>query len=686
MGDFRAGFLFFVFSFSGFLCICAAENKSGALGASGDPFAVAMGGGCTALNGRPSILLNNPASIAAVYQHDLFINHAIFASEINSFGAGFALPLRNGVLALSRARLDYEAPGSFYENSAAAAYALSVGGEKNYGALGVNFKYEGIKLANYNDESLSADLGAIYNIPFVRGASSAVVYKNIGAAPLMRSTVLGLAYSNLELVNAVVAFDAYLPSEGDISYSGGVTIYPVPMLRISAGWKETDSSGDWGPRAGAGFDFGGFEVNYSLSSYNETTSVHSISITISLDTVFSPWAASDYSLRRHMQRAGEFYLAKNYIQARHELENIISLYPDYIPAHELLGKVGQVTIGNQYKQDVSRFIARADDAFTRNDLLSARRYYNMVIALDPENMAAKSGSEKVRDAILEMQQAKVREENRGDINKIWKEAILLYTRGEYINSKEKFLEIIAIDPKHKPTQEYIVEIDNQLAKITAAQVNEMFSAGAELYKNGKYNEAIRYFEAVVIAAPHRLDAEDFIARCRQMLKEGEEKLEQERLAKRQERMKNEVETSNNRAVQYLSGGDYVLALEWFKKTEDIASRYEFKQYYEEAHKQIDVIKVVLADKHYRLGFDFYQKNRFESAFSEYRKSLQYNPENVSVKVELDRLARTLSQQYYEQGMSFYTQGQIDKAKEYIEKSLSYKPDKEESLRALERMK
>ncbi|HEX3008339.1 MAG TPA: tetratricopeptide repeat protein, partial [Bacteroidales bacterium] len=101
---------------------------------------------------------------------------------------------------------------------------------------------------------------------------------------------------------------------------------------------------------------------------------------------------------------------------------------------------------------------------------------------------------------------------------------------------------------------------------------------------------------------------------------------------------------------------------------------------------ISTLKRSLSEKHYKTGFNHYRNNNFEAAFAEYRRAIDYNPENTSAQVELDRVGKDLAQKYFEQGMSYFSRSEMDKAREMFKKSLSYQPDKPESLRALERIR
>ena len=667
------------------------------------PQAVAMGGGNIALTGSKSSVMANPASIAAIYNNRLSLNYALWPDDISYIFAGMDIPLHTGTIGISMAMLSYGADaagfdedGNVYaldssnETMAVASYSIPVIikslQDLKLGFIGLNAKFSNRKLAGYTEATPGMDAGAIYFMPFVKNLNLGVVARNVGAVPSLQSLGAGLSYTNSEFEQLVVTVDGNFPARGNSSFSCGIRMSPAQTLKLYTGWRDANSAMGAGISVGMGINIGDLSLNYAVAPFSEDGPMQTAGIQVAMGALADPRIAADHQLKKHLSQARDYFNRKNYVKSRFKLEQILSLYPDYMPALELKDKIGQLTQDSNYRREIEIYHARAEAAFRSNDLLAANKFYTQILNMDEEDVVAKNGMEKVKNAMQEIQLEKAREENRETLERLWKIAVGLYNRGEYIKSKEKFQEILATDPKHDATLKYISDIDNQIASITATQVNEMYTMGTELFKNGRYDDAIRYFEAVVIAAPHRIDAEDFIARCKEKIKEGEEKTRSDRLAREQDRMRNEVETAYNRALKHFENGDYVLALEWFNKTEEIASRYEFKQYRDESRRYVETIKAALAEKHYKLGFNFYQQNRLESAFSEYRKSLQYNPENPSVKVELDKLARNLAQQYYERGMSHYTQGQMDKAKEYFRKALSYKPDKEEPLRALERMK
>jgi len=65
----------------------------------------------------------------------------------------------------------------------------------------------------------------------------------------------------------------------------------------------------------------------------------------------------------------------------------------------------------------------------------------------------------------------------------------------------------------------------------------------------------------------------------------------------------------------------------------------------------NLVKNILAEKHFKTGFEYARRNRIESAAYEYRKAIEYNPDYASARAELDSISDKLAHQYYGQGMN-----------------------------------
>ncbi|MFN3967168.1 MAG: tetratricopeptide repeat protein, partial [Endomicrobiia bacterium] len=320
------------------------------------------------------------------------------------------------------------------------------------------------------------------------------------------------------------------------------------------------------------------------------------------------------------------------------------------------------------------------------DYLSSKRIYDKILLIEPNNTDAQEGLEKLKQELAKIKQERINQQQAKVINKFWKDGVILYKKGDFVRAKDKFNEILKIDPNHEPTKKYLTDIDTQISQLNAQQINDLYLRAVALFKDKKYLEASKYFEAVTISAPHRLDAQEYLQKCKQAIQEEEERKKQEELARLQEKHKKEMEEIFNDALKLYEKQDYIKALDVFTKSKEMAERCQFSEYLEKSNNYIETIKMELSEQYYKKGYQLYQQNRIEEAYTEYSKALEYAPNNVTVEGELNRLREQLAQKYYEIGISYYTKGELEKAKEYFRKSLNYMPNKEETLRALERIK
>ncbi len=712
--------LFFLSSFITSLSATYSGNASCEfLKLNPDPKITAIAG--SYLTKFPSI--NNPACLANLYQSKLLISHTEWAQDIKYSYLLFSSPFNFGNLGFGLTHLgygkiqgidmyqnEYSIPDS-YDMLLTISYAKTVAIEipvyKEFGSFGTNLKFIKSQLAEYSAEAVALDLGAVINIGLITGIEkierlrTSFLYKNLGSKikyvkkeyPLPAGFNFGLGIDFPNLKNLYITTSLDIPEKSNLTYSLGLSIEPIYFLSLRCGYKYTRDSISDGLTGGFGVNLGSLNFNYAFQQFREFSTLsdlgltHQVSIELGLGSFVSVEIGSDIYLRKHLDTALEFYYKKEYSIARQKVNEILSLSTNYKPAQDLLKKIDTSIEKEKEKkeQKLASLLRKAKVSLDRKDFITAKKNYELVLQIEPENTEAKEGLGKIDQELAKIKQERIIRENAKKINRIWKEAVRYYKTGNFIKSKEKFIEIRTIAPEHEPTIKYLTEIEAQIAQLNAQQIDSLYLQATELFKKKKYLEAAKYFEAVLIAAPHRLDATDFLDKCHQAIKEEEERQRQEELAKLQEEHRKEMKDVFNTALKLYEKLDYSDSLKKFEEAKELANKYQFTEYLEKSNNYIETIKLALSDQHYKKGFQLYQQNRPEEAYREYSKSLEYNPNNVTVENELKRLKETLAQKYYELGISCYTRQELEKAKEYFRKSLSYMPDKEETIRALQRL-
>ena len=707
--------------FLAFLCVNStsivfagmADQSSGEfLTINPDTKFAAMGDGGVALADTPAAIFSNPAGIASMYQSKFYANYASMPADMQYNALGINYPMKYGNIAASLYYLGYgniqgyKSDGTpyqidqSYDSAFAFTYALpikqTIPVEKEILALGATAKVIHSVLTKYVSETATVDLGLIYHIPKIDDFDFGVAYKNLGGAltyehiASLTPTTLsaGFAYKIPSFLNSTTVLDANIPNNGNSSISAGIELNPVNYFSIRCGWKQTTDALDSGLRVGFGFNFIGFNFNYAYTPYMEFGGMHRVGLEFPIGKFVRPYLEEEHNLKLHFEQAKKNFYNADYIATRQELEEILSIYPNYAPAKEYLVKLDD-KLTQQWEdkdQNIKQYLAKAEVEIERQNLIEAERDYNIILKMDPENVLALEGQKNIRNVIKETQVDKNRKKMSEAVRQLWEEAVEADKQKAFVKARELFSEILEFDPNHTGALTYIAEIDNQMAKVDANQLNQVFLTAKELFDQEKYKEAIQYFEAVLKASPKRQDVQDYIKECNDKIKNEKEHKHQENIFSEQKTVKEELNSKYNNALRYFNGGNYQKALDGLETAYDIADKYQFAETKYAVERYMLIAKEKLSDQYYRTGLDYFQASKFDEALENYRKSLQYNSNNTLTKTEFDRLNSIMAQRFYEDGMRFYTTGDIDKARENFKVSLTYKPDKEESRRALERLK
>ncbi|MBN1621633.1 MAG: tetratricopeptide repeat protein [Endomicrobiales bacterium] len=351
-------------------------------------------------------------------------------------------------------------------------------------------------------------------------------------------------------------------------------------------------------------------------------------------------------LDKYFRIALDSYERKDYDTAEKQFNAILSINPEHAPSKEYLDKTTQALKLNikDNLRKIETFLNKAEKALIKQKYSKAEKYFSKVLSIDPGNETARNGLKNIEISLIEIRKQKRKEQDWNKIEKLWRNALEYYEKGDYDNAKIIFKKILSIDPEHQASKEYMSKFDNSLKTIAAAHVNELYTHALELYIEGNYAEAIKYFETTTIAAlkyfeavvwtqPQRLDTIEFVQDCRQKLKEQEERIETMELAK----IKQRVSEIYVRGQKYYDRGYFKAAFKELKQGKDISDKFKVGEY----SKKINAL--------------------------------------------LKLAGQELSQENYELGMTAFTKGNLEDAKKYFKKSLYYQPDKKESQRALERI-
>ena len=655
--------------------------------------------------------LLNPASTMNVYRPVVSISNTSLLSLIqyNFLGAQFPTKIGNfGLAAMYAGYGDipyYDKAGNNIDMSSTNDLAFiinysvpikrTVPVENIYGSVGVNLKVLRSALANYTTEAFAVDVGGIFKVPNMENFAVGAAFKNFGSNfkvvedsyPLPEIFTIGLAYEENGFYDLKLAFDFNSQRYSGNFFSAGISVTPVYFLTFRGGIKLADESLNTDIRLGLGFQYQSISIDYAYTPSDYLNGTHSFNLSYAIGQFADQRAAYDYYLMNHYREGAALYAKKDLIGAREKFDQILSVYPEHRASQRFLQKIVDElsSIDAFNARRVNEYMQKAAKALNTGDVTKASKFFRLVLDLDPENSFAKDGLNNIDNYTKQASIEREKIKNKDRIEYLWGRSDKFYREGELVRAKETLGFILEVDPNNSAAKDAVVNIDNQLSKISADKVAEMFGKGMDLYNQGKFHEAIGYFEAVVIAAPHRRDAQDLIAKSERNVKDLEEEERRKKVESAQDKVRAELYRIFESGLKYYEKNNLYESVKYFKRAKELADKYEFDEYSSNSQNYITKIGYELSEVHYRKGFELVRNNDFESAAREYKTALNYNPQNASASFEYERVSRELGNKYYEEGMSYYSRSDFEKARSSLKRALSFDPQKTEAKRALERL-
>ena len=679
-----------------------------------DPVTSGMGDSGVALTSSYATGANiNPASTVGVYRTVATLAVSNITGNIQYDYGSIAFLSSIGVFSAGVMYVDYQTGDYFnnwgeeitdlgptYDISAVLNYSLPfkrfLPTFIDYGGIGASLKFIRSSLADYISEAIAFDLGAVFAIPKVDHFSFGIALKNFGTNQkyvketfnLPQMLTMGIGFTYEDFYNAKIALDFNDMKDYENYTCIGLSFNPVYFLAFRFGLKLGGDSIFNNTRFGVGLQFKGVNFDYAFIPTSDLNATHQFSLSAAFGNFTDQKMAYEYYLNNHFREAEASFYSKDFVKAREQFDDILAVYPDHIPSQEYLRKtIDELAKIDDYNLDkVNSYMRKADKALKKNDVVTADKYYRKALDLDPTNKSAKYGIEKGEFATHNVKVEQERAENSERIEYLWSRYEKFYKKGDLVRARDSLKYLLDIDSENALANEKIVNIDNQLAKVASDKATEIYNQGMKYYKAGDYDEAIKYFEAVVVAAPHRLDVQELIDKAQKNIQEIAEAERLSELEQEQNKVRDQLYEAYDAGLKSYERGKLEQAVKHFRKARDIAEKYEFEEYYKNAKNYISKISANLSEKFYKQGFAAFRKNNFEESATLYKKALEYNPGNTSAKFELNRVSEQVAQSFYERGMAAYSKNEMEKAREYFKKALYFKPDKIEAQRALDRVR
>ncbi len=347
-------------------------------------------------------------------------------------------------------------------------------------------------------------------------------------------------------------------------------------------------------------------------------------------------------------------------QAREDFENVIALIEDYKDAKRRLASIDRLR--KEYEERVKAAKLQRITREFQNGLiaLSEGRYkdaisaFEITLSLDSENALAKKYIARAKDAQQLIEEETVDENSPyfDIINSLIVSGKYLYEKGRYVESRNKWNQILKLFPKNKIATEYALRIDLKLNpgayKIFA---DRLIREGKKFLKNRNYSAALKKFEMIKSISEEYPRIDEMIAKAKAGIREKGSviALSARRTGPITPALRKEINRRYRLGITYFRRGgknNIEKALAQFRwivqrdpnhiKSIISVNKIEAQlrigtSTVKTRRKRLTDKQIRLARKYYYRGINYYSNNDFKKAIIEWRKVLAIDPYNVKAK-------------------------------------------------------
>lgn len=683
-----------------------------------DPYSQSIGASILSLSPSVFGFFTNPASNYKNISKEVQFSYYSIYNNNYGLNAGFLLPtekIGNFSFVVSAADLNDQETG--YKNMLMAAvnYVYPILGKypvvTEKGSVGATLKFYNLSACNIDgsDKSVmvfSFDLGCIYDLDFIdNDLTGAITIKNLGNAfefddfSLNQAQMLTASarYNIYDLYKVALVGDMVKNFQiTDLGYACGVEAKPVYPLSVRVGWRDYRDGFNKGITAGFCLEFDRVNIAYSFSDImHSDNDQHIFSLGIYFGKIPNTGKAYEHYLGYYLNKANYDYKKKNYVSARKQYEDILAVYPNESTAKQYVKLLSEDLYQNDmdFSDKTEKYLARADSALLKNNLVRAKKYYEKALQLSPKNKHAIDGLEKTNESIREQEIYANRKKHQKEISEYWMKAMKYYDNGEFVYAKDELNKILEIDPENAGAIQYLEFIQKKVDKVTAVQSHNLFKKGLVEYEKKDYETALSYFNAAYLSNTEREDIKEYIAKCEEQinaakqiaLAEAQNNPKQESKILTNKRLEAQMKKIYDSGVEQYTLKDYKNAVKTFTTLKAMSEKNRYYTYSEQIKTYLSKSNKALSTLAYTEGKDLEIQEKLTEAYDKYKEALAYDDANLAAKQAMDAINSVTAQKYYDEGLQAFAAGDKEKSIELLKKALEVEPTKLEAQRALERI-
>ena len=589
----------------------------------------------------------NPALFANAYQKEIGFMHNQYFEDIKQEVFTYVHPMRHygnfaaGLNYFSYGSIDgYDSSGTPTGGKSASDMALNFSWSKlqnftvrswklNNFSTGASLKILRRNLADETALGFALDAGISYplHLKYLKGTRMGLAIQNLGpgisfngeSSPLPTTARLGFVHPFFGQALTTTADFLYANDEG-LSPLLGIEYRLLKVVSLRAGYKGNKSI-DKKLTYGIGFENPLFRVDYAFVTYQDLGATHRISLNYFFGRSLKRPKVEAF-LQEKLQQAQTLYAQGALVDSYLIVIEIYRIAPWLTENNNLLSKIRQgfkELEESDYKEklrlQIEAILTRGEKYYEQGNLLNARADFLAVQGIEPDNRVAEGYLKQIDAQFASF------------VDSFYRNGMVAFASENYEAAKDEFEKVLSINPDHadaKIQMERCIKILEQKEQEMAEAVKQdtlskTVGEALKTYKEGKYEDSIRLFNAVLELNPSDEEAKRYI-------KQTHEMLFNQYVARGRERLdKNELES----AIK-----NFRAALEHNPKATEIKSLATSTQ------RQWDIQKKALSQNLYRTGLEAFLSGDKNKAKEIWQKAVAMDPDNEEAKRGLGRIEAT----------------------------------------------
>ncbi|MCU0847856.1 MAG: tetratricopeptide repeat protein [Spirochaetes bacterium] len=232
------------------------------------------------------------------------------------------------------------------------------------------------------------------------------------------------------------------------------------------------------------------------------------------------------TIRGFMARGRDHFNFKRYRPARNEFAQALKLDPQNRDARDMIEKIDEILeerkLSDQRARQAEEFYLSGINNLKNNNFDQAQDDFESCLAAVKNYRDARerlASIDRLRKDFMERQKTRKMQE----INQIFQEGIISYSRQRYKEAINSFVTVLSIDKNNTQAREYLkrarearlIEEEERVDENSPYYnlINSLVISGRSLYDKGNYAESKRKWDEILKLFPKNRMANEYIAKC-----------------------------------------------------------------------------------------------------------------------------------------------------------------------------